>query len=213
VGTAVSGQIWLVPVAAVVATTCLMIYARLLGRLGLVMATAISAQPVKQERPREPVRPQKPARRPRRRRPPKAEVTDPWSDPEEPKPKRTPWGGVAEAVEGYGVSADPPLSPPPEKKKPRKDFFPEEEADKAYEMTTPAEPEPDAEREPPVPLPEPDERFMDRTPVKPPPKHPLLEGVYNFPWYRESLRRWFWLTLMVGLVLLLVQGLIATFPG
>jgi hypothetical protein len=211
VGTAVSGVIWLVPVAAVLATTFVMIYARLLGRLGLVVGAALSAQPVKTAKEREPDRPLKPGRRPRRRRPPKAEVTDPWSDPEEPKPMRTPWGGVAEAVEGYGMSADTPPSPPPEKKKRRKDYFPEEEADKPYEMTTPAEP--DADREPPVPLPEPDERFMNRTPVKPPPKHPLLEGVYNFPWYRESLRRWVWLTLMVGLVLLLVQGLIAVFPG
>ncbi len=45
-----------------------------------------------------------------------------------------------------------------------------------------------------------EKRLRERRPEPPPPRFPLLGGVYTFPWYRESLRPWLYLTLL-GLVL------------
>jgi hypothetical protein len=49
---------------------------------------------------------------------------------------------------------------------------------------------------------------------KPPtlPDHPLLQGVYSFPWYGTTLRRWIWLSLLMMIVLVLVQLMIAAAP-
>jgi hypothetical protein len=96
---------WLAPPAAILAVTALLIHARLLGRLGWVVGQTLAVEASTRGGSGAPSPTVKPARRPKRPRRPKAKVRDPWAIPDEPKPSRTPWGQVAEPVEGYALSA------------------------------------------------------------------------------------------------------------
>ncbi len=217
-GAAVIHWLLLAPLAAVVAITSLMVYARLLGRLGWQLAMDLASRPAEQEARAASAKAvkKKPARRAKRPRRPKTEVTDPWAVPKETKPMRTPWGGEAEPVEGYGLAGDAPSPPPPEEeKKPRNAWFPEEEAETPYEVSTPEEPRgPDVwvgEEPPHVPLP--DELEMRHAAARTVPKLLPWRAVFAFPWYRESLRRWVWLSLFLTVVLILVHYAVVFYPG
>jgi hypothetical protein len=212
--TCASGLMALVPVAGIVSATLLLIWARLIGRLGWVVSHALAKAPTKTES--KPKRKSREKRRARRVRQPKAQVTDPWAKPkkeeeQEPKqPSRTPWGGIAEPVEGYGLSVDKPQEE--EKPKPRRDYFPDEDVS-PYDMSAFQEPPPPPEDHPPPEAIEPDKVEMNRGQLPPPPAHPMLQGVYNFPWYSGTLTRWIWMCAVLSGVIFLIQLLIGLIPG
>ena len=64
-----------------------------------------------------------------------------------------------------------------------------------------------------LPLPKPDEVELKRGKVARPPAHPLLQGVYDFPWYQTSLPRWGLLSFLFMLVAALVQFLVGALSG
>src|SRR5262245_13044095 len=214
--TCATGQMWLVPVAGIMAATFVLIYGRLLGRLGWVVAADVSTRQAKlakkESKPEKKPRPARAKAKARRVRRPKAETLDPWAAPQEPEqpeqpkqPSRTPWGGIAEPVEGYGLAKEAP--PPEEKREARKNLLPEEDTS-PIEMTEEEEAPPPEGNEPLPPVAEPDERELNRIQVSPPPAHPMLQGVYNFPWYRANVVRWIWLCVILSAIILLVQVMI-----
>jgi hypothetical protein len=229
---AIAGQsMLLLPVAALVGAAGVFIYARLLGRIALLIQRLPGEKSA-------PARPKAAARKPARpgganrpsgvgrkkKRKPAAEVNDPWAVPEEerprskkkkswpwaeedpkPKPKKAYTPPTPDEIEAYGVAAEQPAAPPPEEpaKRPR---YP---APEDYEAITarPAEgqelPRSEAvtgsvfEREV-------EQRLAERTRAElPVPAHPLLSGVYTFPWYPQTVAPW----LALSVALLAVGGI------
>jgi hypothetical protein len=188
-----AGVVLLTPVLAAGAAAGVFVYARLLGRLGLVLGQLEGLEPPDAAPTRAPGPPQETPRKRRKRR---IKVVDPWAVPDYdagPPPSLP--------VEGYGVAAEgtagKPAEPPPErqpKKKPRV---------KGYTVSNEAPPPPPKEAPLDGYLPVGDEGGERAASVRPP-AHPFLEGVYTFPWYGESVLAW----LMVALGLLAMGGLL-----
>jgi hypothetical protein len=204
--TFVSGWFLLIPVLAAGAAAGLFVYARLLGRLGLVLGQ-IEAPEVPQTEAPAAERP-RPRRPPRKRRPVRGVKTvDPWAvpEPEEETPPEP-----SSSVEGYGVaheeSARPAAKPPAEgrrKKKPRPKGYAMSGEEPPPLPETPldgflpvGEESPDVEgavrRDRPKDLPARSARREQptRRPAEPALAHPFLQGVYTFPWYPNSLAPW-----------------------
>jgi hypothetical protein len=127
--------VYLLPVAAAAGAAVLLIYARLLGRVGWLIRRL---KPAKAAPEHQPAR--KAERKPARERPksggkagrkPAAQGHDPWAVPDAPEPEA---GAQARPVEGYGVASEESAAAAaePEEPKPRK-------KKKAYEPPHPLE--------------------------------------------------------------------------
>lgn len=181
----------LVLVAAPAAAAGLLIYARLLGRLGWVISRARVIE----------------ARKPRaKKRPRQVRVEDPWADSEKGRRQRR------------GPAVELPLDGPVEGYDLEEEVAPEERQSAKAPRPAPA-PLPfdgpaipyDVSQEPPLPLPEvessPEEEELARRHVPPVPPTPwsLMTGIWSFPWYPSNTGVWLWLSfgfLVMGLVFL-----------
>lgn len=200
---AIAGLPFLLPLSAILGSTALLIYPRLLGRLVWVLG--------KVRLPRQHLKKGKPAHGARKKKD-HVETYDPWGAspteevPEEPvaplKPPRT-W---AEAdLTPYGFSQDTGETPPAE-----------EGANVPLE-----EPVPFADREEDLPLLSDEERqkrralcmqrdpYMEASVKDKPPPLPLVQGVWTFPWYATSLTAWFVMAAYIFLMELLLVPLLA----
>lgn len=163
-------MIWLLP-AALVTAAVVLIYARLVGRLAWLIQRLPSSRSNEQRSPAKSKR--------KKKRKKIAEVQDPWDVPkaEAPRPKRkSPHSPpLPHEIEAYGIAAEPssPAASPPPPVESQPDWF----ADQVRQHI--------AERERALP---------------PPPPHPLLSGVYSFPWYPQCMGHWLALALC-GLVI------------
>jgi hypothetical protein len=134
----------LLPVAAAVSGAAILIYARLLGRMGWLISRLPSTERAlakpKQERPAK----RKAIKTAKKKRKPKVDVQDPWAVPEEEKARardrRFPWAQEPESeskpasgwrpptpdeIEGYGIASQPPPEPEPPPEKPaRRSSYP-----------------------------------------------------------------------------------------
>ncbi|SRR5579883_447088 len=209
------GRTVLLPAAAGVSAAVLFIYARLLGRLALM----IQHLPVPRRAPAKAKAPKRPQPSGKKKRKPRREVQDPWvaaaedEEKERKKLERFPWAKEqsqakpktgyhvpsAEEIEGYGFAAEQPTAPEaaPEKK-PRSRFAQSPEEYEAYDVRGTPESGASAPRE----LQDAHfaeqvrQRIAERTralPVLPP--HPFLNGVYTFPFYSACMASWLTLSL------------------
>jgi hypothetical protein len=206
------GQVALLAVAAGVSATVLFIYARLLGRLALI----IQRLPMPERAPaktkaRAPKRPPPRGKKKRKTRP---DAQDPWAIPEEEererkKSERYPWAKEkpktgyhvpsAQEIEGYGFASEQPPAPEPAPEKPTRSRFaqtPEEY--EAYDVRGTPEPVAPAQREPQDVLfaEQVRQRIAERTRTQSVlPAHPFFNGVYTFPFYSACLGSWIALSL------------------
>lgn len=219
----------LLPVAAAVGAAVVLIYARLLGRVAYLLQRLPSARRASakvEKRPAAKPAPRKPAKPPaKKKRRPAADVQDPWSVPEEEKPrpksKRFPWAEepppkppvawrppTPDEIEGYGIAAEQAApEPPPEPKATKKPMYPTPEEYEPIEMRPqPASgSSPEGAEHDPWFAEQVRQRIAERTRTElPPPPHPLFSGVYTFPLYPRTVP--YWLTL--SLALLTIGGLL-----
>lgn len=201
------GQLVLMPVAAGISGAVWFIYARLLGRLALM----IQLLPDPKRAPPKAKSPKPPAARRKPKRKSGPSVQDPWATPEETESEREPnerfpWAkqppkqskpGLhipsAYEIEGYGFAAQPTSQPetPPEKP-PRSRFAMSPDEYEPYQVSGTSQPEPPT----PTASDPQDHVFAEqvrqhiaertRTPPTLPP-HPFLNGVYSFPFYSACL--------------------------
>lgn len=207
---------YLVPVAAVVGASAVLVYARLLGRLAWLV-----------RRSPERKKPESPAGRLPPRKRARVKAQDPWGD-RAPAPKSapaaarkkprpaaddgpglTPYGTRAEPVEPYGLADDALFIPPVFERaaapRPAADDFP---------MPTDDENQSAPRRERPDLRPsELEMRLRERTPDSRPPPFPLFSGVYSFPWYGHSFSVWARLVIGATVVGFGVCFMLAHFPG
>jgi len=197
---AVLGLGWgeLLPVAAALGSTVLFIYARLLGRVTLVLSRV--RMPAR-EKPRKAKRRPPPVRKPRAPEPLPAKKSAPLQTPE----------GL---VEGYALTeAEPPSYPPmPSEDEQRGPIQTPEGPVDGYEMSGEEPPPRPREPVPRSPRADYEEALERRHDVFPPPKRPLLFGVFTFPWHSTTLPAW--LLLSLGLLALggVFQMLILQWP-
>jgi hypothetical protein len=214
----VLGPIISLPGAALVGAISFLIYARLLGRIGWLISqdeeeeegeeeglapAATEATPAPAEAP-----PPRMSRSERRR----ARAYDPWSSPsgaaEAPVSAESPAAGhdpYAPTEETYGLmDEDKPRAPSFGPKPPEPIFAPDlgEETDGLGRARAQAAP-PRRQLE--------DELAIIRE-VPPPPRWPLLQGVYTFPFYRASWGPLFVLTFGFLCVAALLRAQIAFLP-
>jgi hypothetical protein len=200
------GRPILAAVAAAVTASGVLLYSRLLGRLGWLASRATLVKP----RRRRPVR-----RKPRRTR---AEARDPWAAPPTPaaeskRPVKRPPDDSEEGL-GYGLADEPPARPPQFRLIKGTYYLDVEtpEAPAKPGVDPPARPPADSDEELPRMI---DEELPPQRPAAPeftrsrleeeiaagreeprPPRHPLVTGVYSFPFYSTNVRPW--LELCVG---------------
>jgi hypothetical protein len=202
------------PVAAILGAFSMLVYARLLGRVGWIITWEDPATKRKKEK-----------------RPALAEGSqtfDPWAGPwakpkpavetPRPNPKSPPRPAKKKKSrtkpQGYDPWAPPPREPPTRKAKPAHPETVHHPAEEAYELkaeepsrplptfSTPAEPAETASyrvkplgTEPPPPVPQPALPAVSQLELElaasrrhaPPPPRPLWTGVYSFPFYTTSL--------------------------
>jgi hypothetical protein len=185
--------------AAVLGSALLLIHARLVGRMAWLLGQVDhkSAGAGK----RKPAAPKKRPRRPRR-----AEVSDPWAEPE---PIAHQEESAGYALPGYQV-----VEQPLEKKAERSPL--DLEDPDPYTLTeAPAAPAGEA----PAPRLALDENKVQREielrthkPPNPPPAYPLFSGVYTFPLYSTSHKAWVGLSLW-GLATLVIMRVVLLFSG
>ncbi|MGH9676654.1 MAG: hypothetical protein ACRD36_06090, partial [Candidatus Acidiferrum sp.] len=194
------GQALLIPLAALLSSWLILVYARLLGRLGWVIAQTKS--PAR----KRPAGKLKPSQRKR------IEVSDPWNAPAAVKkaissPVRQDKSPSPEEAESYGLSDEPPCLPPlfelipgspfldvklrpavptpPREQLPKEpaNIFVDEEAGEEIKLT-PAE-KSSVETRPrldvtPSPL---EMRLYAEREASDAPSFPMFSGVYSFPFY------------------------------
>lgn len=201
-GALAGGPGWLLLLAGVAGSTALFIYARLLGRLaGIVSKVRVSA-PKKPRRPKPLVLPGDAPRSP-----PKPLA------PRKHKPIRTPEG----LVEAYGLSEAEPE--PPERAEEERPAGPIPTPDgpvDGYLLSEEEPPEREGQRrdhlESVLAPPEHELRFERRRDEVPPPRMPLVTGVWSFPWYPDCLPHWVLVALCILAELAVVQFLISNWP-
>lgn len=170
---ALSSEGILIPVASAVGAAAVLIYARLLGRLAWKLNRL---RPLRRRR--------SPAQK--KEEPPAAasvSVEDPWAAPPPKRKKRKRPETITEAPEVYHLATEEAPAAPPPVEVPLDGYAP-------VDAPLPPLPPPD--------LPEAsnlEKRLAERTPQVKPLTHPLLEGVYTFPFYQRSAKAWLWLTL------------------
>ncbi len=192
-----------VPVAAVLGSAVLLIHARLLGRLGFMIAQG-DREP--EAAPKPSARPAKGEKKAKKGKRVRAEVTDPWADTEpEPEPAPPP---EEESIR-YAVRELPPAEEAPR----RRPSY-EEDVPDPYAV---ADPEP-LTGPPPAPITELRKEEIEREvalrtrEVKPPPASLLFSGVWEFP-FQDSSRKPLALLAIWGLGVILLARLLATlFP-
>jgi hypothetical protein len=207
----IGGKPQLLLLAVPLCATMVLVYARLLGRLGW-MIRQFGPLPVTKARKRATKKKPQQLRK-------KIKVKDPWSapveEPEPPPPKRElkPWQNVGDDIPyELADSKKPPRQE--EEKRPPKRIRPldEEELDalKGFGVAEPLPP-PLEKREPEELAPAYRARPLPR---KPEPKiaWPLLKGVYDFPWYASNLSAWTYLLFGFLVVGLLLIGLLNYLP-
>jgi hypothetical protein len=196
-----------------------LIYARLLGRMAWLLTTIKKDT----EETSEEEQPLPPRRAGKRKRPPP--IHDPWKPPTgSPDEGETPVVStpLEGEIEGYGLAGDDKPRDQPVKKKKR----PFEEPDGAYGLAQEAPPpvkkkdefrlELPRHRRHDSDLPKPstlEMRLAVRTAPPPPPRMPLVTGVFTFPWYQEGLAPWFKLSLGFFAFLTLLNALLAMYSG
>jgi hypothetical protein len=201
---------WLFTIlGAFMAAVVFLIYGRLLGR----MAYLFDMTPTRRRTPK----PETP------RRPKKiVNAADPWAVPEEahrPRKKK----GKRAPVEGYAIA--PEGTVPAEEKKPQKPVrrvkgyairdepLPPQPNEVPMDGYLPVgfEARPRGSESVPVTTEELGRRMTERQ-EDPPPAHPLISGVYSFPWYSETLPVWVLLSLGACAVCALLQGTLVFKP-
>jgi hypothetical protein len=185
---------YVLPLAALIGSSALLIHARLVGRIGWLMGQ-LDNKP-RSEKKASAGSPKRPkaalARAGRRKR--AISSQDPWAAPEEEAPE-----------EGLAREEEPPMPGYKEveveekEERPPRPSYVDPEPD-PYAL---AEPQPEAE--PPSLEPsilerekahiEREIKLRERIPPNPPPAFPLFSGVFTFPGYPTSLKAWFWLIL------------------
>ncbi len=220
--------------AAVASAWALLIYGRLIGRLGWLTGE-LDAPRRKRRAPKARAKPKPDPR-------PGVEVSDPWAAPaaEAEKPEAVaaekvpplPAGGNGTANEaadgsgGYDLLKMAPLVDVRVMPAPQPAAAPApvpfrvagEEVDTSRirigtaDAPAPAA-EPAEEPEPEDDEPEPAVRRRPRTDDTPAPPFPLFSGVYTFPWYATSVRALFVLSLGWGALGFCLERLIAAFPS
>ncbi len=218
---AIRADSWLlVPLAALVGPAVLLVYARLLGRVGWLIGDRRTEQARRKRKLRELEEderfpPPPPPAEPAADLPPvpqKAPVPAPAPSPPEPEVEDE-WAPTTP----YEVQDQPPPVPV---RAPRPASGPVEEESLPYDVRE-EEPRPvgvalpGAER--PAALGEPSarSRLEDRLlkpDLPPPPASPLWGGVYNFPWYPTSMNAWVFLSIMGVLLGILVRVMRMTWP-
>src|SRR5262249_58502688 len=103
------------------------------------------------------------------------------------------------APEPDGVTAE---VPPPPKDPPQDSYRP------ADEDLPPERPKLDIP--PPSRL---QEQIDRRREVPPPPAHPLINGVWTFPWYRRNLPPWIVISLGFAVLVVIFQTFLSFWPG
>jgi hypothetical protein len=235
-------QPFLLPVACLATGAGVLIYSRLLGRIGWLIA---QREPVKPERsspsqgPRAKGKSKPPGQRRRKGPLREVQVEDPWAVPEsesipEPPPGRRPsyLPPPVHEQERYGVADEDAPRPGPRPKR-RGRFEPETPYDvEAYQVgpEPPVRPPIIAPPDPPSsPSTEPDEDAEEKPasgrisaydrrllePTAPPyePPIPLFSGVWTFPFYSTCHAPWFRLALWSFLAGLMMLSMLGHFDG
>lgn len=189
----------LLPVAAVALAYSVLVYARLLGRLGWLINPPLPVEEEDEESPEgtekgrahDPWAPPEeeappPPRKAAPRRKPRTKAQDPWAVPEEPAPPEPARPDRYLTKEVYKVSDDAPPAPQPAPPRPREKVegygvLPAPETPKAAEPSKPVVP-PETER-----VSRYEAALAAPRVLPPPPPFPLLSGVYSFPFYDGSL--------------------------
>jgi hypothetical protein len=190
----------LLAVAALAISTTLLIYARLLGRVAYLLN---KLEPAGRQGPpaamvRPPVRP--------------VEVSDPWAPPKRERKRRRkkqkPVTDVAASpqAEAYGFGPEQP--PPRPKLAIEGDYLPDRNAQAN------AEEEDDVPRDSGSKAAAPAKRrTLIREEPDPPPRLPLLSGVYTFPWYPNCLPAWIFVAGVLVAMGYLLQILLSLWSG
>jgi hypothetical protein len=200
--TYLSGWSYLVLVTALVGATALFIYARLLGRLGWLIGER--EQQRVQAVPRPQPKPESIA----------VEVQDPWSQPGRRRKKKTKTKTRLPPlpVEGYALADDPPASPPIET--PLDGYNPIGEDPLPLKDEPAPGPLHQAEHDPRI-VPSVLEQQLARpskSKIALPPRRPMFDGVYNFPFYPACLGNWGALVLEFTILGALFLALQVYFP-
>ena len=184
---------YVLPIAAVVGSSVLLIHARLLGRIAWLMGQLDDRPRPQKKAPTSSGKRPKPALARAGRRKKAVSSHDPWAQPEEDAAEQEP-SGEEPPVPGYKV-----VEIEEKEQRPPRPSYIEPEPD-PYTL---AEPQPEPE---PPPL-EPsilerekvhierEIKLRERVPPNPPPAFPLFSGVFTFPGYPTSLKAWLWLIL------------------
>jgi hypothetical protein len=210
-----SGYLWAAPLAGAAVSTTILLYARLLGRLGW-LAGRNASQPLnppdqKKEGP-EPERPRKKKRK-RPAAPPAPETRDPWAVPGEggKRKKKRPEPPARLPVSGYGVAREDAPSEPDQPYRRHEDYDIDWEPIPVKEEPK-EENAPPAEEKAPQPLDHVELQWQESRKEPPAPERPLFSGVWTFPLYETSLAAWFQLGLESSALLALIILMFAFFP-
>jgi hypothetical protein len=219
-GLAMKNSIYLLPLVGGVLAAVFLIYARLLGRMAWLLTT-VRKDVDETDDEEQPL----PLRRSGKKKRPPPPVHDPWKAPTgapdegETPVVSTPLDGE---IEGYGLADENKPREVPVKKKKRPFEEPEGSYDLAAEAPPPAKKKDDFKLELPrhrrqdIALPKPstlEMRLAVRTAPPPPPRMPLVSGVFNFPWYQEGLGPWFKLSVGFFAFLAILNSLLALWPS
>jgi hypothetical protein len=186
----------LLPVVALIAAAVLLIYARLLGRVALLVNRRSAEEAEVEES--EPPKTKRPGKQ---RSETGAEIYDPWEIPnEEPRPPKKKRGA-------YGIKENYQPAPEPAAEAPAGEVYGLQPAQPTGKPSLPPFPEDDPVADKiPAGRKALAEELEKREPPPPLPSWPLLSGVYTFPWYGTSVTAW--LLLAFGLLLMgIVLGL------
>jgi hypothetical protein len=202
-----SADFWPVPLAGAAVSTTVLLYARLLGRLGW-LAGRNSSQPLTPPAaPAKGPEPERP-RKKKRKRPapaPAPETRDPWVAPgkEGKGKKKRPDPPARLPVSGYGLAQE---DTPPEPEKP---YRRHEDYDIDWEpipvKEDPKEEKPPVEEKVPQPLDHVELQWQESRKEPPAPQRPMFSGVWTFPLYETSLAAWFQLGLEATALLALIK--------
>jgi hypothetical protein len=201
--------LYLVPPAALASAAAVLIYARLIGRVGWLIGQQQNPKKKRKAEPKIPAAVKM-----------KIRVADPWDEqgvPRVPKEgtrkkkaaKWPPEDAPNLPVTGYGIGAnwDETEAPRPPAEIPLEDVIqplPEVSITKPEPAAAVAE---TVNRWPSL-----DERLMNPEPPPKPPALPLFSGVYDFPWYACSLKAWYMLSFSALVLGIGFRFLIATYP-
>jgi hypothetical protein len=205
----------------------LLIYARLIGRLGLLIRRLNPPNEKPGDRPRK--KKKAPREEPREEEPEMLEVADRSDEDDE-------WSGGSYAMSREAAARTPKYVPPseddfnemgpkipqavpdPEPVVAPRQFDDEDEewSGGSYGMReepkAPTSEQIQTSAEPRKPAPKP-KRPRKAPPAPVGPRYPLLQGVFTFPWYGHSFGAWLWLAIGLTILGVLVGACIAFYPS